>query len=63
MAMNKPEVVFSNEFPSPAVAIVPEYFSKDSIEGMAPGSIVYPYDFDFLSDVAMGFFMSNLEVN
>lgn len=50
--MNQPR--FSTEYPTSEVPILPEYFRKNTIEGLMPSTPVYPYAYAIKSDTASG---------
>lgn len=45
---------FTTEFPSPTVPVLPEYFKKNTFEGMAPDATVFPYPYHIKSDTQTG---------
>lgn len=43
MADQKQTPEFSTEYPTPQVPTLPEYFRADSLDGVLPGEVVFPY--------------------
>ncbi len=45
---------FSTEFPSPTIPTMPEYFKKDTLAGLVPGEVIFPYAHVFKADAETG---------